>query len=286
MTPLIAIRDSHPVSLWEMLRFHAKTFVEIFNHLIKLEYMLGLRRGTNNTVEIPDSLLLYYGSQVKNLREQLQELGLSVSAKKADDLYLGLTTQFPGVSSSTRYQMVEKDSEELRRRVEDELEGKALFYVSDHVDLLSDAPLFGEQVDDAFPSARHDILEAGRCLALRRSTACVLHLMRALEPGLASLAAALGVDHANTNWQTIIDRIENEITSRNKGTHGEKWKNEDEPFFAEAATHFRMIKNAWRNHAMHAKDKYTDEEAEKIYESVNSFMRHLSERLSEEGQFS
>ena len=34
---------------------------------------------------------------------------------------------------------------------------------------------------------------------------------------------------------------------------------------------------------MHGKDKFTDEEAEEIYDSIRSFMRHLSERLSEEG---
>ena len=271
------------VSLWEMLRFHAKSFVEGFNYLIQLEIMVGLTQF-NNTLEIQESQLLFIGNHVKNLREQLQELGLSVSAKKAGELCFGLTTPVHGVSSSARYQLLQKNSEELRQRVEDELEGKALYYVSDHVDLLSGAPLFGEQVDDAFPSARHDIAEAGCCLALRRSTACVLHLMRALEPGLASLAAALEVDHANTNWQTIIDRMESKITSRNKGTNDEKWKNEDKPFFAEAATHFLMIKNAWRNHAMHGKDKYADEEAKKIYESVKSFMHHLSKRLSEEGQ--
>ena len=66
-------------------------------------------------------------------------------------------------------------------------------------------------------------------------------------------------------------------------THGQEWKDKDEPFFAEAATHFRFIKNGWRNHAMHGRDKYTDEEAEGIYESVRSLMSHLSERLSEEG---
>ena len=70
---------------------------------------------------------------------------------------------------------------------------------------------------------------------------------------------------------------------RNKKTHGEEWKNEDEPFFSGAASHFLLIKNAWRNRAMHARSKYTEEEAEVIYNSVRAFMRHLSERLSEEG---
>ena len=256
--------------------------MEVFNTLSQLEGVLGLAK-LDKTFEIPDSLLLYAGSQVKNLHEQLQELGLPVSAEKANELYFGLTTSVPGVSPSTRCQVVKQNSEELRRRVAAELKGKAIYYVSDHVDLLTDSPLFGDKVDGAFPSAQYDITEAGRCLALRRPTACVVHLMRALEVALASLAKALGQNITTQTWNTILNVLEAEIRSRDKKTLGEKWREEDEQFFAEAATHFRMIKNAWRNHAMHAKDKYTDEEAENIYDSVHSFIRHLSDRLSEEG---
>jgi hypothetical protein len=75
--------------------------------------------------------------------------------------------------------------------------------------------------------------------------------------------------------------MEKEIRSRTKETHGEDWKNIDEPFFSEAATHFRFLKNGWRNHAMHARVKYTEEEADEIYRSVRALMRHLSERLCE-----
>ena len=110
--------------------------------------------------------------------------------------------------------------------------------------------------------------------------------MRALEVALASLANALGLSLTTENWNIILNDIENEIRSRTKATHGQEWKDKDEPFFAEAATHFRLIKNGWRNHAMHRRNKYTDEEAEAIYESVRSFMRHLSKRLSEAEQSS
>ncbi len=110
--------------------------------------------------------------------------------------------------------------------------------------------------------------------------------MRLLEVGLSSLATGLGISMTTENWNTILNDIENEIRTRNKATHGQSWKDKDEPFFAQAATHFRLVKNAWRNHAMHGKEKYTDEEAKEIYDSVRSFMRHLSDRLSEEGQSS
>ena len=232
---------------------------------------------------VSDPLLLYAGSQVKRLHEQLQELGLSVSAVKANDLYFRLTTSVPGVSPSTRFQIVQQDSEELRRRIVDELEGKVFFYISDHVELLSDSMPFGEQADEAFPSARYDISEAGRCLALRRPTACVLHLMRVLEVALGGLAVALSLIPTDGNWNTILNDIEKEIRARSKATHGQEWKDKGEPFFAEAATHFRFIKNGWRNHAMHGRDIYTEERAEEIYDSVRSLMNHLSERLSEEG---
>src|ERR1700704_2760134 len=54
--------------------------------------------------------------------------------------------------------------------------------------------LFDDLVFDNFPSANDDIYEAGMCLALERATACVMHLNRALECGLAALAKTLGVD--------------------------------------------------------------------------------------------
>ena len=41
------------------------------------------------------------------------------------------------------------------------------------------APLFGEKVEKAFQEASEDIAEAGKCLALGRSTAAVFHIMRA-----------------------------------------------------------------------------------------------------------
>ena len=270
---------SRLVSLWEMLRFHADKFIDVLNLLNWLEKLVlqseSQLKGITN--------LDFIGSEVGQLHGQLKELDLPVSAKKAQQIRSALTDFSPDERSTTWGQIIKDYCDELRERVVHELEGKAIYYVSDHVELLSDSPPFGDKVEEAFPSARYDISEAGRCLALRRSTACVLHLMRALEFGLVSLATAWDVDHADASWQNIIDRIEKEIGLRNKGTHGEKWKNEEEPFFSGAASHFRLIKNAYRNHAMHARSKYTEEEAEDIYDSVRSFMRHLSGRLSEEG---
>jgi hypothetical protein len=137
-------------------------------------------------------------------------------------------------------------------------------------------PLFGTVVEEKFPSAIPEIAEAGKCLALDRPTACVMHLMRVLEVGLASLAAELGVPFAR-NWNYVLNEIQRVIQS----IEGKKYGEEEEKWFSQAASHFRFVKNGWRNHAMHIRDRYSAEDARKIFESVRAFMQHLSTRLSE-----
>ena len=268
---------SRVVSLWDMLRFHADQFVEILNLIASIEKLLDAQE---DFFDAKGSAALI-ASITAPLNRHLEDLQLKTSAIKANQLQLALTHLDFGPSVALG-QLVNKYCEQLRETVAHELQGRAIYYISNHVDLLSDSSLFGDEVDEAFPSARYDISEAGRCLALRRTTACVLHLMRALETGLSSLSAELGVSMPRKSWEMILNKLQREIEARSKNPPDEKWKAEDEQFFSQAATHFRMIKDAWRNHAMHGRDKYTEEEAEGIYRSVHSFMRHLSERLSED----
>jgi len=169
----------------------------------------------------------------------------------------------------------------IHGRLKDELDVACVLVISpDHAKYLDDGAMFGDEVADAFPSASYDISESGKCLALRRSTACVTHLMRALEVALRVMSAPFGVDTAHTNWHNVIDQLEAKIKAMNVASHGPAWKAEQQ-FFASAAIHFRMLKDGWRNYAMHVREKYTEEQAEDIYRSTRSFMRHLSQKFSE-----
>ena len=103
--------------------------------------------------------------------------------------------------------------------------------------------------------------------------------MRIMEVGLNTLGGALGLPVAS-NWGRAIEDIEREIKSRSVRTHGQQWKT-DESFYSEAATHFRMVKNAWRNHTMHGKQQYDEERTKDILGSVSGFMCHLAQRLHE-----
>lgn len=104
--------------------------------------------------------------------------------------------------------------------------------------------------------------------------------MRALEIGLAVLGKQFGVNTDHKNWHNVIDEIEKKIKAMDSQSHGANWKDE-QAFYSAAAVHFRMLKDGWRNHAMHVREKYTEEQAEEIYRSTRAFMRHLSQRLSE-----
>ena len=167
---------SRVVSLWDMLRFYADKLVEILNMIDRVESMLI----EPETFLKNEGVVTFYASRVKEMQEHLEEVRLPLSAKQASKLHMILATK-NSYSPESAGILLKRCSEELRERLADELAGRTFFYVSDHEGLLSDPLPFGEPVGEAFPSAQYDISEAGRCLVLKRSTACVLHLMRALE---------------------------------------------------------------------------------------------------------
>lgn len=169
-----------------------------------------------------------------------------------------------------------------RRRVHDALKKVTFLAVSEtERNMIQPAvPLFGLDVDKAFPSAAEDIAEAAKALTFTLFTAAVFHCMRCSEAALRCLATALGVIHQNQNWGTIIQDVEFAISSMNATSHGKDWK-QLRQFYSEAATHFRMLKDAWRNYVMHSHVTYTSQQALDIYNATRSLMQQVSTKLHE-----
>jgi hypothetical protein len=211
--------------------------------------------------------------------DQLRLKGASIAAKRAFDQCMDLLA-IPMGFDAHRLEEVCRLGERAVFAFMDELTGRKFYELSDrHAQFFSEQYPFGEGVDAAFPSAAYDIGEAGKCLALARWTASVMHLMRVLEVGLRALSDHYGIPPAE-NWNATLNQIEKiEAKSREVGkrTHGA----DEEKWAAEAAIHLRFIKNAWRNHAMHPLEKYDEERAVSIFDNARSFMRHLGEKLSE-----
>ncbi len=174
---------------------------------------------------------------------------------------------------------------ELNKRIEVELKAHTYLCVPKEQSDFYKNPLKDWQTTiAAFPNATHDIEEASKCLALRRNTACVFHLMRVMGAGVTALGKSLNeptldASH-NLTWDNVLHRCSKEVAQKFKDK-SPVWKT-DKQFFAEATAKLYAVKDAWRNPNAHeVGEKYTDEEAEDIYRTIRSFMRHLATKLEE-----
>jgi hypothetical protein len=99
-------------------------------------------------------------------------------------------------------------------------------------------------------------------------------------PSHTALGAVFGISLAHTNWAPAIEQIESKFRDMHKDP---VWKalpdyKEQQEFYSQAASHFVVLKDAWRNYTAHARGKYDDDEAESIFRNVRAFMGKLTAR--------
>lgn len=272
------------VSLGDVLR------LETANLLAAVGYLAGavsewrtqaqlINQGVCPPVQIPQNYRVHFLKSLERIRDASEELDMVASRAAAGRAFDDCLGWFAGEHRYGAFdlQKIITHADHVVHAFADEMRARLVFVMpSKHADYYDHPALFGEAVDEAFPSVAPDIAEAGKCRALGRWTAAVMHLMRVLEIGLGVLAKHSGVE-ADENWNTILNQIEGRlrsITRKADGREAEQWA-------AEAGTHLRFIKNAWRNHAMHPHERYDEERAVAIFDNARSFMQHLAGRLSE-----
>lgn len=200
----------------------------------------------------------------------LREQGLRGSAASLERLVLlwsDPTTPYGEVRAECRY---------YQQAIQDDLDGGYHLSIAPGREIyMVETDLFGELVAENFPSAAFDIAEASRCLALARGTACVFHLMRVMELVLRGLMKDMGEPYneaVHTDWSKMLAKCNQHAS----GASGPKQK-----FYRDAVTHLSSVKWSWRNPTMHPSDKYTEEEAEAVWNSVRAFVRHVATELNE-----
>jgi hypothetical protein len=216
-------------------------------------------------------------------------LGLDLSVSYAEELAERLKkvrSVFDGVFDDSRPKLppveLARECAILRKRIDDQLAGRLFFAIpGDHRDYYEQKlPLFGPTVQDEFSAAGFDIEEAGKCFALGRYTACVMHLMRVLEVGLDALKVETGIASYSPTWKVALDQI-----LKTTSTKLEKDKTPEERardgFIRDAVHYLTGVKDAVRNPVMHKVARtYTDETAKEVFAAVRAFMRHLATKLS------
>jgi len=287
------VNPSRLTSWYEMVNFSARAFFFCGRALrqLKMECLLGsvpkeLEEATifHVTEELDERTKVKAIESLTFVEREFRAIGLGITADTVKDIINALQA---ANAILRNFQWLNDQVTTIEKLVERELTHKVFLYITPEKSRFfpvgnNPYPLT-EAVFKAFPSATYDTNEAAWSLALDRSTAAVFHLMRILEIALSELGKVFGVSLAHTNWGNALDQIEAKIRIMHTDP---VWKakpdcKEQQEFYAQAASHFGILKDAWRNYTMHIRAKYTEDEAEQIFATVKAFMVKLSERISE-----
>jgi hypothetical protein len=255
------------MSLFDMLKRYAFSFYEVVVRIERARRTASIDSGKVNN-------------------HRLDELGETLIQMRAECVKLDLA-HTPDLISHVESEVLRKGKdytcedmvnhlETLASSFATELRKELVFRIADERrKYFEKADLFGLQVNTAFPACVAEITNAGNCYALEQNEASAFHSMKILERGLGVLAKKFGVDFSHTNWHNVIEQIEKQIRSMDS-SFGADWK-EQQKFYSQAATHFMFLKDAWRNHIMHARDVYDEGRALSIFSHVRELMQALVE---------
>lgn len=234
---------------------------------------------------IDDKLRQQAFDWLKAVYDVFRRIGMPVSLiETIEELRAKLDPADPGAIT---YEDLRTELKSIWKISRKELTAKTFLYITREKirfwPTLNQQDVFGAAVSTAFPSATLDISEAGICLALSRPIASVFHLMRALEVALGVLGALFNVSLTHTNWAPAIEKIESAIREMHKDPIWKAMPNckEQQEFYSQAASHFGILKDAWRNYTAHARGVYTEDKATLIFDNVAAFMQTLAIRLHE-----
>jgi hypothetical protein len=256
-----------------MAKFDGSAFCLICGHLRTLEKSWEQNRDAEVSAEDLASIV----SDIKFVSEHCQRAGLSNSVGYIEDnLSLLDASAVASINRKLTYEFVSKIFGTLGSQIRAEMKRVEFLYV-DNPKFYSDHPLFDSFVTDIYAGLSYDVVEAGNCLALSRPTASVFHLMRVMEFGVQRFGQKLGVPLVNEIvWQVILDQVSSKIRTMPEKPAARKRIKES---YADLAAHLYNVKVAWRNTVMHPKRTYTVEEAERLFDTVKTFMGVLVKLL-------
>lgn len=175
----------------------------------------------------------------------------------------------------------------LMEVLEDELTRKIILYIPhDDMKFYANPEKWFPETLISFPSATDDIKEACKCYALERYGGCVYHSMAVLQVGLYALAGDVSISLKYpvelATWGDIIRKIEEKIAPYADLPRSDSLRERYDNLYAEVASHFRYLKDGWRDHVAHMREIYGQGKAYTALTHVRDLMESLSTRLHEE----
>jgi hypothetical protein len=240
-----------------MQRIDVMQFVRIDREIRSL---VALVEGMNQSKDRSEAERENTRGVLTKMMPQLQRVGLQVSGSLVRQLHKELQEPLKAPAILSQLHGIE-------RSIAAESALKIFLQVPAAHEALYQQPLqaFGPTVLKAFPSAKEDLEEASRCVALGRNTATVFHLMRVLEVGLRELMkVSKDLPPSSALWGRMLTWLETRKDTNNK-------------FVESAVAHLHTIKTAWRNPTMHYVERaFAEPEAMVIFNATKAFMQHLA----------
>ena len=224
--------------------------------------------GIKKTLE---GLTIYLESvELKSAKRQAARVNLAIDTILHPSMHSG--------SIEDKYSFVAGHLRELITRIVDDLEDRAVCYFDDEETkfLSKGRDMLGEHVVSTFPKAKTDLEEATNCYGHARYTACVFHLMRAMEIALHDIgnhwkATVIDKNNKTLVWGKILDSIDAEIKKMPVGPEKDNR--------IEIVALLRNVKDCWRNNTMHPKNSYSKYDARAVFEAVKNFLNRLAQEL-------
>jgi hypothetical protein len=262
-------------SLWDMLDIYGRDFFNIEQALAHAEHDL-FRYQSDSEDGIFDKsdirgesikLALYAISQ-ENYKTELQSIIHHVDKlRKRIEFSHGLLI--------VKIIDVIEDIIEIKTELRALLNDRHFYYVrTDLYPHYGNPELFGERIANKFRKAASDIEHAGNCVALGESTACVMHLMRAMEAIVRTLSRKLKVTiNPKDTWGMILKNMDHGIGNLPEKDVRQKRKKAE---WSECRSNLYHVKQAWRDESMHTNRFYDEPEARQILETVRVFTVQLA----------
>lgn len=287
------------VTLLDMLQFDAGTFVKSFRELTWLINEFGLsieKEGGASLISEHKNLGDLVRLQMDRLLVEVTKYPLKETVKAINRLrFVGLAPFAKRYTLLVVHDRLLAVRESMQQDCKDYL---FLFVPTTEAEYYEQSTLFDdetkpleERVSRRFPKANKEITAAGNCYATGNYTACVFHLMRAVERGVRALAKDLKLRVGKgkdclphpvelCDWGTLARVFREKIDQlpTRKSMKASKLIS----FYNDSIAHFAAIKDI-RNRICHSRQRaYSQYEARSVLDNAEHFMKQIATRLTEQ----
>ncbi len=280
---MICSKPSGVVSLYQLLDFNAKIFIDVGSLLREMETLYNITSGSKDD---PDPRDLNRMSVCLEILAKLCEFhGMLSGQKKCERILRGM--EGGGISSPHD---LHASLKELRERIEDELDEQKFLHLDPREARDFTFPLSKwKEVAERFPELKTNLEECSRCFALDRFGASVYYAMLIAEYGIIRVAKLIEIqDPYKPGWNDL-DKVQKALQKPHSDRSPLVTKHFD--FVSGFIPLAVSIRDTWR-HPLNHVDKqlqwmYTDFNqriAGEILSATAGLMRRLANDLPEDSQ--